>query len=113
MEATAKKTATVTFLTKTVTAKADEAADVIALDAQTTAATDYDLSYESLMIPQEFTGVTITVDGQEFKYTGSVTLVSGNVTTLNLNVGRDKVTLASEITINGWDDGSTITGEAQ
>lgn len=113
VEATAKKTATVTFLTKTVTAKADETADVIALDAQTTAATGYDLSYESLMIPQEFTGVTITIDGQEFKYTGSVTLESGKVTTLNLNVGRDKVTLASEITINGWGDGSTITGEAQ
>ena len=113
VEATAKKTATVTFLTKTVTAKADEAADVIALDAQTTAATDYDLSYESLMIPQEFTGVTITIDNQEFKYTGSVTLESGKVTTLNLNVGRDKVTLASEITINSWGDGSTITGEAQ
>ena len=113
VEATAKKTATVTFLTKTVTAKADETATAIPLDAQTTAATDYDLSYESLMIPQEFTGVTITVDGQEFKYTGSATLASGKVTTLNLNVGRDKVTLASEITINGWDDGSTITGEAQ
>lgn len=113
VEATAKKTATVTFLTKTVTAKADETATAIPLDAQTTAATDYDLSYESLMIPQEFTGVTITVDGQEFKYPGTVTLASGKVTTLNLNVGRDKVTLASEITINGWDDGSTITGEAQ
>ena len=113
VEATAKKTATIEFLTKTVTAKENEAADAIALDAQSTAATDYDLSYESLMIPQEFTGVTITVDGQEFKYTGSATLASGKVTTLNLNVGRDKVTLASEITINGWGDGSTITGEAQ
>ena len=113
VEATAKKTATVTFLTKTVTAKADETAGVIALDAQSPAATGYDLSYESLMIPQEFTGVTITIAGQEFKYTGSVTLESGKVTTLNLNVGRDKVTLASEITINGWGDGSTITGEAQ
>ena len=114
VEATAKKTATVTFLTKTVTAKENEAADVIALDAQTTAATGYDLSYESLMIPQEFTGVTITVDGQEFKYTGSATLASGKVTTLNLNVGRDKVTLASEITINGWENnGAPINGEAQ
>ena len=65
------------------------------------------------MIPQEFTGVTITIGDQEFKYTGSATLASGKVTTLNLNVGRDKVTLASEITINSWGDGSTITGEAQ
>lgn len=113
VEATAKKTATVTFLTKTVTAKADETADAISLDAQTPAATGYDLSYESLMIPQEFTGVTITIDGQEFKYTGNATLASGKVTTLNLNVGRDKVTLAGEITINSWGDGSTITGEAQ
>lgn len=113
VEATAKKTATVTFLTKTVTAKAEETADAIALDAQSPAATGYDLSYESLMIPQEFTGVTITIGNQEFKYTGSVTLESGKVTTLNLNVGRDQVTLASEITINGWGDGSTITGEAQ
>jgi len=113
VEATAKKTATVTFLTKTVTAKADETATAIPLDAQTTAATDYDLSYESLMIPQEFTGVTITIGDQEFKYTGSATLESGKVTTLNLNVGRDKVTLASAITINSWGDGSTITGEAQ
>lgn len=113
VEATAKKTATVTFLTKTVTAKAEETADAIALDAQSPAATGYDLSYESLMIPQEFTGVTITIDNQEFKYTGSVTLESGKVTTLNLNVGRDKVTLASAITINSWGDGSTITGEAQ
>ena len=113
VEATAKKTATVTFLTKIVTAKADETADAIALDAQSPAATGYDLSYESLMIPQEFTGVTITIGNQEFKYTGSVTLESGKVTTLNLNVGRDQVTLAGEITINSWGDGSTITGEAQ
>ena len=113
VEATAKKTATVTFLTKTVTAKAEETADAIALDAQSPAATGYDLSYESLMIPQEFTGVTITIGNQEFKYTGSVTLESGKVTTLNLNVGRYQVSLASEITINGWGDGSTITGEAQ
>ena len=113
VEATAKKTATIEFLTKTVTAKENEAADAIALDAQGPAATGYDLSYESLMIPQEFTGVTITIGNQEFKYPGSVTLESGKVTTLNLNVGRDKVTLASEITIKGWGDGSTITGEAQ
>ena len=113
VEATAKKTATVTFLTKTVTAKADETADAISLDAQSPAATGYDLSYESLMIPQEFTGVTITIAGQEFKYTGSVTLESGKVTTLNLNVGRDKVTLANAITINGWGTSETIEGEAQ
>lgn len=104
---TAQTAATVEWLPTTVTATGDATSvSIPAITANTT--------YEALLVPQTCNVVNIIIDEETYTYTGSITLVSGKVTTLNLNVGRDKVTLASEITINGWgDNGEPITGEAQ
>lgn len=111
--ATAAKTATVNFETQAVTAGA--AASVSLPDLQTVAK-GYALSYASLMVPQTgFKTLTVTIDGKEFVYTHTtdIPLSSGKTTTVNLTVGRDKIELASDISIKGWIDDVTLDGEAQ
>ena len=111
--ATAAKTATVNFETQTVTAGA--AASVSLPDLQTVAK-GYALSYASLMVPQTgFKTLTVTIDGKEFVYTHTtdIPLSSGKTTTVNLTVGRDKIELASDISIKGWIDDVILDGEAQ
>lgn len=106
---TAKTKATVNYLTKTVTPTAD-AATATALSA-TTANT----VYQSIMVPQSGEGMTITIKigDKDYTYTGTVKLDSGKYTIVNLNVGRDAITLA-DISINDWGTGTTINGgEAQ
>lgn len=105
----AKTKATVNYLTKTVTATTD-AATATALSA-TTANT----VYQSIMVPQSGEGMTITIKigDKDYTYTGTVKLDSGKYTIVNLNVGRDAITLA-DISINDWGTGTTINGgEAQ
>lgn len=111
--ATAAKTATVNFETQAVTAGA--AASVSLPDLQTVAKC-YALSYASLMVPQTgFKTLTVTIDGKEFVYTHTtdIPLSSGKTTTVNLTVGRDKIELASDISIKGWIDDVILDGEAQ
>lgn len=111
--ATAAKTATVNFETQAVTAGA--AASVNLPDLQTVAK-GYALSYASLMVPQTgFKTLTVTIDGKEFVYTHTtdIPLSSGKTTTVNLTVGRDKIELASDISIKGWIDDVILDGEAQ
>ena len=111
--AAAAKTATVNFETQTVTAGA---AATVSLPPVQTPAKGYALSYASLMVPQTgFKTLTVTIDGKEFVYTHStdIPLSSGKTTTVNLTVGRDKIELASDISIKGWIDESPISGEAQ
>ena len=111
--ATAAKTATVNFETQAVTAGA--AASVSLPDLQTVAK-GYALSYASLMVPQTgFKTLTVTIDGKEFVYTHTtdIPLSSGKTTTVNLTVGRDKIELASDISIKGWIDDVILDGEAQ
>ena len=99
----ARKTATVNYLTKTVTATGDAGAVLIPAVA---AVTGYARSYSSLEVPQ--TGVreiVVTIDGKEYTYTAQddIPLESGKYTTLALYVGKDKIELASSITVTGWD----------
>ena len=106
--ATAKKTATVDYLAKKVTATGDAAS--VALKA-----TD-NVSWSSLQVPQSgVRTLTITIDGQDFVFTHTtdIPLESGKYTTVNLTVGRDKIELASDITIADWTSGSSLSGEAQ
>lgn len=68
--------------------------------------------YESVIIPQ--TGlrtIIVRIDGKNYIYThaSDITLESGEYTTVNLIVGRDKVTLG-DITIKDWAEGAEITG---
>ena len=106
--ATAKKTATVNYLTKTVTASG--AAEAVSLSSTA------NNSWSGLQVPQ--TGVntiTIKIGGKDyvFTHTADIPLVSGQYTTVNLIVGRNKIDLAS-VSINDWAAGSTIDGgEAQ
>ena len=105
----AKTKATVNYLTKTVTPTADAATDTELL--MTTANT----VYQSIMVPQSGENITITIKigDKDYAYTGTVKLDSGKYTIVNLNVGRDAITLA-DISINDWGTGTTINGgEAQ
>jgi hypothetical protein len=68
--------------------------------------------YTSIMVPQTtFQTLTITIDGKQFVYDNgkAISLESGKVTTVNLIVGRDKIT-AESVTINDWETGETIDG---
>ena len=106
--ASAKKTATVDYLAKKVTATGDAA--VIALKAKD------NVIWSGLQVPQEgVRTLTITIDGTDFVFThtADIPLVGGKYTTVNLTVGRDKIELASDITIADWTAGSTLNGEAQ
>ena len=107
--ATAKKTATVDYLSKTVSATGTAAP--VALTAKSNAA------WSGLQVPQEgVRTITIRIDDKDyvFTHTADIPLAGGKYTTVNLNVGRDKIELASAITISNWIAGSTISGgEAQ
>ena len=94
--------ATIDYLAKTVTATGNDAANVMtAVTANT--------QYEALMVPQECKKVSIVIGDKTYTYNGSITLASGKVATLNLNVGRSEITLAG-ITVNPWTEGATVNG---
>ncbi len=107
--ATAKKTATVNYLAAAPVTATGEAAKV-ALSKKS------DAAWSGLQVPQ--TGLrtlTITIDGKDYVFTHSadIPLAGGQYTTVNLNIGRDRIDLGS-MTINNWVAGSTIDGgEAQ
>ena len=116
--ATAKKNATLNYLTKTVTATGEQVA--VSLNKLANA------NWTSLMVPQAgFRTISINLSGNDewlggngtFVYNASedIKLESGKITTVNLIVGRNQITLAPEgITITDWAEGETINnGEAQ
>ena len=106
--ATAKKTATVDYLAKELTATGTAAP--VALNASANNA------WSGLQVPQ--TGVntlTVTIGGKNyvFTHTADIPLVAGKFTTVNLAVGRDKIELADVITISDWtSQGGEIGGDA-
>jgi hypothetical protein len=103
----AKNTATVDYLSKTLTASGN--ASAIALTAKDNA------TWSGLQVPQEgVRTLTIQINGQDFVFThtADIPLVSGKYTTVNLLVGRDRIELSSDITISDWAAGSTINGDA-
>lgn len=98
----ARTAATIDYLAKAVTATGEDAANVMtALTANT--------QYEALMVPQDCKKVSIVIGDKTYTYNGSITLASGKVATLNLNVGRSEITLAG-ITVNPWTEGATVNG---
>ncbi len=112
------KEAAVNYLLQTVTADAYvfDATKYIAMPEQGTPVTGFDKSYSSIVVPQ--TGVNmvdIVINGTTYRYEGveDIPFTTGKVTTLNLNVGKDKITLAG-VTVGDWQDGETIgDGEAE
>ena len=105
---TAKKTATVSYLTKAVTATGGTSE--VDIPAAASAATGYTLGYSGLQVPQ--TGVkvvTVTIAGKEYVYESAtdIPLESGKYTTLGLIVGKDKLELGS-ISVADWEAGTTL-----
>ena len=113
--ATAKAAATIDYINKAVTV-AGEAAPV-GMSRLTNA------TWTTLMVPQEgFRTITIQLKGNdewlggngtyEFTHSADIPLVSGKVTTVNLIVGRDQITLDEKgITIVDWAAEETIDGK--
>ena len=106
----AAKKATVNYLTKVVTpsAVAEDKADfdMPALTANK--------QYASIIIPQDgVQKIIIVIDGKKFIYNNGTPFKfeSGKVTTVNLVVGRDTITL-NEVKITDWETSTPITGEA-
>ena len=106
----ARKTGTVDYLTKTITASGTETAAPIALSKIDNAA------WSGLQIPQSgVQTIIITIEGNDFVFTHSsdIPLVGGQYTTVNLNVGRNTIELAS-VGVSNWAAGTTIDdGDAQ
>ena len=105
--ATAKKTATVDYLAKTLTATGKAGAVAINSTANN--------AWSGLQVPQTgMNTITVTIEGKDYVYTHSadIPLVGGKYTTVNLVIGRDQIHLASEITISDWtSQGDAIDGD--
>ena len=106
----AVKSATVNYLAKVVTpsAVAEDKAnfDMPALTANK--------QYASIIIPQDgVQKITVVIGGKNFIYDNGTPFKfeSGKVTTVNLVVGRDTITL-NEVKITDWETSTPITGEA-
>lgn len=104
--AQAVKTATVNYLTKAVTPGSDIANILMPVTADNT-------KYSSVMVPQSttFNTIIIEINGTSYSYYDGkgISLQSGKITTVNLIVGRDTITLG-DVSINNWTEGSTING---
>jgi hypothetical protein len=116
VKATAKNHATIDYIHKAVTATGEGAQ--VAMNKVKNA------SWTTLMVPQAgFRTLTIKLKGNDewlggngtyvFNASEDITLVSGKVTTVNLIIGRDQITLDKDgITITDWaSQGDAIPGE--
>ena len=116
--ALAKDGATINYIKKAVTAIGYER-DIL-LNRITNA------SWTTLMVPQKgFRTISIFLSGNDewlggngtyvFKSASDIKLESGKITTVNLIVGRDQITLDEDgISITDWEDGTVVdNGEAQ
>ncbi|MBR4523992.1 MAG: fimbrillin family protein [Bacteroidales bacterium] len=102
----AKQTASVNYLSQSVGATGDAAA--VSLPALTA-----NSSYSAILAPQDgVRKITVTIAGKDYVYTAGedIPLASGQVTTVNLAVGRDQyvLELASGITIGDWVDDAAL-----
>ncbi len=106
-------TAEVDYMAKTVTGKTTGDVDLV---KQAQAPINFELSYASIAIPSTDTKtIRISIDNMDYVYNHDsyIPLQRGRFTTINLNVGRDGVTLAN-VTISDWESqGDAINGEAQ
>ena len=72
-------------------------------------------AYEKVLVPQKINNINIVIDGKTYTYNNvdGFELQKGKIQTVNLIVGKDKITLGS-VLITEWGDGNTIDGgEAQ
>ncbi len=74
---------------------------------------NYHLTYSSVVLPAESKEISIKVNGTEYLFVhpdGIIPLAPGKCTTINLNIGRNEITLGS-ISINDWQPGEENNGE--
>ena len=105
----AKHSATVNYLTETVTASGAAAPAAL---APATAATGYALGYSGLQVPQDgVRKIIVEIDGYEYEYasTTDIPLAGGKYTTLNLVLGKDKLELAG-VSVLDWESGTDLPG---
>lgn len=111
----AAREATVNYLTKTITPKAaDETMTPAAKADLELPATTANTCYQSVLIPQnDIQKLAIIIGDKTLSYNHGTPFKfeSGKITTINLEVGRDKVIL-DEVKISDWETGSTFSGEA-
>ena len=116
VEATAKDHATLNYINKAVTATGETAQ--VAMNKVKNA------NWTVLMVPQAgFRTITIQLEGNDewlggngtyvFEAPEDITLESGKITTVNLIIGRDQITLDKDgITITDWaSQGEPVPGE--
>ena len=93
----AKTKASVNYLTQAVSAAGD--ASAVSLAAATA-----NSSYSAILVSQDgIRKITVTIGGKDYVYTAGedIPLASGQVTTLNLTVGRDRIELGN-VSIADW-----------
>lgn len=102
----ARKNATVNYLTKSVTATGDES--YVPLTAQSEPATGYKKSYSGLQVPQTIRRITVVIDDKTYIYDSAsgITLTSGKCTNVGLIIGRGKMELAT-MSITDWEAGES------
>lgn len=108
----ARKTATINYLTKSVTATG--IMTPVDIPAAATAATGYVYSYSGLQVPQDgVTTIIVAIAGNEYVYTSPtpIPLQSGKYTTLGLIVGRDRdnIELVS-VNVSNWPNATNLSG---
>ena len=103
------------YLTKTITPKAaDETITPTAKTDLELPATTANTCYQSVLIPQnDILKLAIIIGDKTFSYNHGTPFKfeSGKITTINLEVGRNKVIL-DEVKISDWETGTTFSGEA-
>ena len=93
----AKTKASVNYLTQAVSATGDAAS--VSLPAATA-----NSCYSAILVPQDgIRKITVTIGGKDYVYSAGedIPLASGQVTTLNLTVGRDRIELGN-VSIADW-----------
>ena len=107
---TARKTATVNYLTKAVTASGS--VQRVSLPDAAAAPEGYSLSFSGLLIPQEgVRKVTVSIGLNEYVYESAtdIPLKSGQYTTLGFIVGKEKIELAS-VSVSDWETAEDLPG---
>ncbi len=108
------KEATINYLTQQVNCGSYqyEPTKYFNLPALATPQSGYQASYETLVIPQAgVRRLDVMIAGYTYSYNGTedIPLESGKITTINLHVAKDNITLEG-ITVGDWHDGTTAEG---
>ena len=105
----ARTAATVNFLTQTATVDGTVAAGEVPLTELATPASGYGRSFSGLQVPQTFRRITVNIGGKAYVYesTDDISLTGGAYTTVNLNVGKDRIVLDG-ISVSSWTDAPAL-----